>query len=77
MKRQQTERFRSKGSGKWIEQNFKFIRAPVLKKGQEIHDSNLVFPGIDDRPINTVHLKRAEVNRIEYHKESGFRDIFA
>jgi c-di-GMP-binding flagellar brake protein YcgR len=52
--------------------NFKFIRGPILKKDQLIHDFSIVFPAIDDKPQRTVHVNRASIRRVEHHRESGF-----
>ena len=52
--------------------NFKFIRGPILKKNQQIHDVSMIFPGIEDNPGATVYVKKAEVKRVDFDKENQF-----
>ncbi len=52
--------------------NFKFIRGPIVKKDQQVHDISMVFPGIENNPGATVYVKRAEVKRIDYDKDNKF-----
>jgi c-di-GMP-binding flagellar brake protein YcgR len=52
--------------------NFKFMRGPVLKKDQQIYDINIIFPGDEDSPEDTVRVKRAEVKRVEHDQDRGY-----
>jgi c-di-GMP-binding flagellar brake protein YcgR len=58
--------------GVLIKHNFKFIRGPVLKMDQQIHNVSIEFPGNQDQPGQTVYVKRAEVIRIEHDQDRGF-----
>ena len=58
--------------GVLIKHNFKFMRGPVLKMDQQVLHSRIVFPGDNAFPGDTIHIKRAEVRRIEHDQESGF-----
>jgi len=52
--------------------NFKFMRGPVLKVDQQVHNVSMVFPGNQDRPGHTVYVKQAEVKRVEHDQDRGF-----
>lgn len=52
--------------------NFKFMRGPVLKTDQQVYDVKIVFPGDQDRPGNTVYVKKAEVKRVEHDQDRGY-----
>lgn len=52
--------------------NFKFMRGPVLKMDQAVHDVSVVFPGSHDRQSDTIHIKKAEVKRVEHDQDRGF-----
>lgn len=58
--------------GVLVKHNFKFMRGSVLKMEQRIDDIRMIFPGDDDTPDETIHVKSAEVKRIEHDWERGF-----
>lgn len=58
--------------GVLVKHNFKFIRGSVLKMEQHVHDVRMLFPGDEDTPEETIHVKRAEVVRVKHDKERGF-----
>jgi hypothetical protein len=58
--------------GVLVKHNFKFMRGSVLKKEQQVHDVRMLFPGDEETADETVHVKWAEVIRVEHDKERGF-----
>lgn len=58
--------------GVLIKHNFKFMRGSVLKQDQQVYRSHIVFPGDKAFPGDTIHVKRAEVKRVEHDQDSGF-----
>jgi c-di-GMP-binding flagellar brake protein YcgR len=58
--------------GVLVKHNFKFMRGSVLKTEQHVHDVRMLFPGDEETPDETIHVKRAEVVRVEHDQERGF-----
>lgn len=58
--------------GVLVRHNFKFIRGSVLKVNQQIYDISVVFPGDEKEPSETVHVKKAQVKRVEHDQVRGF-----
>ncbi len=58
--------------GVLVKHNFKFIRGSVLKMDQQVYDINIVFPGDENEPDETVYVKQAEIKRVEHDQDRGF-----
>lgn len=58
--------------GVLVKHNFKFMRGSVLKMDQQVYDVRIVFPGDEEDPGETIHVKRAEVKRVEHDQDRGF-----
>jgi hypothetical protein len=58
--------------GALTKHNFKFMRGPVLKMDQQVYDVSMVFPGNRDMRGITIHVKKAEVKRVEHDQDHGF-----
>lgn len=58
--------------GVLVKHNFKFMRGSVLKVDQQLYDVSMVFPGEENEPDETIHVKRAEVIRVEHDRDRGY-----